>query len=195
MTRGFTLVELLIVIAILVVLAVAVVLVLNPAELIKQSRDATRISDLSTLNSAIAYYLSVVTTPTWATTVTSTCTVGSAFPYSTSQASACTTVASQIIDGNGWAAGIDLTLITSGSPLARLPLDPVNVTTTTACPSAAPMNIGCFYAFRASSSVGIYEINANMESNKYRYGGAADVESKDGGNNDEWYEVGSNLSL
>jgi len=55
--RGFTLIELLVVIAILAVLAVAVVVVLNPAELIKQARDTTRISDLAALNSAISLYL------------------------------------------------------------------------------------------------------------------------------------------
>ncbi len=51
--RGFTLIELLVVIAVLATLAVAVVLVLNPAELIKEGRDTTRISDLAALNNAI----------------------------------------------------------------------------------------------------------------------------------------------
>ena len=41
---GFTLVELLIVIAILAVLAVAVVLVINPVQLVKAARDSTRLS-------------------------------------------------------------------------------------------------------------------------------------------------------
>ena len=55
--RGFTLIELLVVIAIIAVLAVVVVLVLNPAELLKQSRDANRVSDMATLTSALNLYL------------------------------------------------------------------------------------------------------------------------------------------
>ena len=63
MQRGFTLVELLIVIAILAVLSVTVVVVLNPAELLKQARDSTRISDLASINSAIALYLTDIASP------------------------------------------------------------------------------------------------------------------------------------
>src|SRR3989338_2108717 len=48
-SKGFTLIELLVVIAIIAVLAVAVILTLNPAELLKQARDSTRVSDMSTL--------------------------------------------------------------------------------------------------------------------------------------------------
>ena len=48
--KGFTLIELLVVIAILAVLATAVVVILNPAELVKQGRDSTRISDLAALH-------------------------------------------------------------------------------------------------------------------------------------------------
>ena len=50
---GFTLIELLVVIAILAVLAVVVVLTLNPFALLQESRDANRLSDMATLNSAI----------------------------------------------------------------------------------------------------------------------------------------------
>lgn len=50
---GFTLIELLVVIAIIAILAVVVVLTLNPAELLAESRDSTRISDMSTLSDAI----------------------------------------------------------------------------------------------------------------------------------------------
>ena len=53
-TKGFTLLELLIVIGILAILAGVVVLVLNPAELLRQARDSQRISDLSTMRSAIS---------------------------------------------------------------------------------------------------------------------------------------------
>ncbi len=50
---GFTLVELITVIAVVGALAVAVVLILNPAELMKKAKDVTRLSDLDTLNKSI----------------------------------------------------------------------------------------------------------------------------------------------
>ena len=46
--KGFTLLELLIVIGILGVLSVALVFVLNPAESLKKARDSQRMSDLTT---------------------------------------------------------------------------------------------------------------------------------------------------
>ncbi|PIR05131.1 MAG: hypothetical protein COV57_00605, partial [Candidatus Liptonbacteria bacterium CG11_big_fil_rev_8_21_14_0_20_35_14] len=61
--KGFTLMELLIVIGILAILATAATLVLNPAELLRQSRDSTRIADLSTLNNALSLYVTNVTSP------------------------------------------------------------------------------------------------------------------------------------
>lgn len=51
--RGFTLVELLIVIAILAILAVIANLVINPIEIMKQGRDSDRLTSLSTLQQAI----------------------------------------------------------------------------------------------------------------------------------------------
>lgn len=53
---GFTLLELLIVIAIIAILSVALIIVLNPAETLKKSRDVQRISDLSTLKTALGLY-------------------------------------------------------------------------------------------------------------------------------------------
>ncbi len=61
--KGFTLLELLIVITILAVLSVAVIVIINPAETIKKARDTQRISDLSSIKTAIALYQSLVTTP------------------------------------------------------------------------------------------------------------------------------------
>ncbi|MEI7765624.1 MAG: prepilin-type N-terminal cleavage/methylation domain-containing protein, partial [bacterium] len=55
-TKGFTLLELLIVVAIIGVLSVALVMVLNPSEMLKKSRDAQRISDLTALKKAIEIY-------------------------------------------------------------------------------------------------------------------------------------------
>ena len=185
MTKGFTLIELLIVIAVLAVLSAAVVLVLNPAELLKQSRDSTRISDLAAINSALALWTADVSAGTW--NATTTCSVaGATKPFV--GGSACLIATSSAVNGTGW-VNVDLTAITGGSPLSRLPLDPLNTTTN-------------FYAYRSSSTVGKYKLAANVESTKYANGGGSDVESntKDGGNivdtgNAGWYEIGSDMSL
>ncbi len=176
--KGFTLVELLIVIAILAVLAVTVVVVLNPAELLRQSRDATRVSDMSSINSAVALYLTDSTNPTlWGG---STCsnqgrmTVATSSPFSGSIATS--TVTSTAVDGNGWVA-VNLQGITGGSPLARLPIDPTN-----------SGSLGYAYACNSLN----YELNARLESTKYAPLMGND---KDGGNNANWYEVGNSLTL
>lgn len=51
--KGFTLVELLVVIAIIAILAAVVVLIINPLELIRRGRDSTRLSDFANLQTAI----------------------------------------------------------------------------------------------------------------------------------------------
>lgn len=53
--QGFTLIELLVVIAIIGILMTAVVLVINPAEMMAKSRDATRLSDLVSVRQAIDF--------------------------------------------------------------------------------------------------------------------------------------------
>ena len=178
--KGFTLIELLVVIAILAVLATAVVVILNPAQLIKQGRDSTRISDLAALHSAIALYLSDVATADLGTCATNTrCTEAGTSPMVNS----CTTVTSTAVTGSGW-VDINFGDISSGSPLSKLPLDPVNDTTN-------------FYAYFCNDTAKTFEINANMESTKYSTGGGGDVESntKDGGNTDSWYEIGNDPGL
>ncbi|MGA2113123.1 MAG: prepilin-type N-terminal cleavage/methylation domain-containing protein [Bryobacteraceae bacterium] len=57
MRKAFTLIELTVVIAILAILATVVVLTLNPAGLLQESRDASRLSDMATLNNAVSYSL------------------------------------------------------------------------------------------------------------------------------------------
>jgi len=53
---GFTLIELLIVIAIIAILSVVVVLTLSPSEMLRQTRDSNRISDMDTLVHAVNQY-------------------------------------------------------------------------------------------------------------------------------------------
>lgn len=51
--RGFTLVELLVVVAIIAILAVIVAIAVNPFETYKKTKDTTRLKDLDTLRTAI----------------------------------------------------------------------------------------------------------------------------------------------
>lgn len=169
--KGFTLIELLVVIAILAVLATSVVVILNPAQLVKQGRDSTRLSDLAALNSAIALYFSDVANASLPNTTRCTATLSTPPTGFT-----CTLNASTTVDGTGWVA-VNFTQISSGSPLSRLPIDPINDATYA-------------YAFKSTTS-NTFEIDANMESDKYAKGGGADVESKDGGNDDNYYEIGN----
>lgn len=186
--RGFTLIELLVVIAILAVLATATVLVLNPAELLKQGRDSTRISDLAALNGAVSLWVADVlnSSSNWTATV-GLCNATTTKPGG---ATGCTVNAVITTAGSGW-VNLNFGLIAAGSPLSRLPLDPNNDVAN--CTYTTPNR--CQYAWNASSTVGIYEIDAAMESVKFNSGGSADVTSKDGGNLSTMYEVGSNLSL
>lgn len=182
--KGFTLVELLVVIALIAVLSVAVILTLNPAELLKQGRDSTRISDLANINSAISLYLADVNTSTWTGVNSNYC-----YVHASAGATNCTarfsggtlaTSSSQLVNGTGWIP-INLNLISSASPLPRYPVDPTNV---------SPY----YYAFKVSSTYGFYEINALLESSKYNSQAV-----NDGGNSNSTstpiYEVGTDLSL
>ena len=194
MTKGFTLIELLVVIAILAVLATAVVLVLNPAELLKQGRDSTRISDLAALNSALALYLADVSTPNLGTitacpsTGNPRCTATTTSPF-TNHSSGCNTTSTGAVTGGGW-VDVNFGLISSGSPLPREPIDPAN--DTTACGSAG--NIVCAYSYACGNGGSTYyEIDAYMESTKYNTSSSS-VTNADGGDNTNVYEVGNSLT-
>ena len=54
--KGFTLLEMLLVIAIIAILAAIVIVAINPARQLAQARNAQRASDLNTLNKAIQQY-------------------------------------------------------------------------------------------------------------------------------------------
>jgi len=187
---SFTLIELLIVIAILAILATAVILVINPTELLKQNRDSQRLNDLSTINSALsllqsecyscsfgsssAVYVSIPdTSPTCANLGLPT--LPSGWTY------ACVTQTNlQKVNGLGWIP-VDFTKFSAGPPLAKLPIDPVNTTST-----------GEYYAYVAGGS---WELTAFLESAKYKMGGDNDKTSNDGGSYPELLEIGTNLSL
>ncbi len=74
--KGFTLLELLIVITILAILAVIIIFVLNPAETLKKSRDVQRMSDLATVKNALSLYLADVSSTDLDAGVASFCLTG-----------------------------------------------------------------------------------------------------------------------
>ncbi len=188
--RGFTLLELLIVIAILAILASITFVALNPAELLKKARDSQRISDLASMRTAINYYVVNVSDPEWggqsattgcfddATGKTTYSHVSSVL-YTGTTASSTTTM---VTDGTGW-IHLNLSALPGGSPLAKWPIDP-NPTTATASPSR-------YYAYLCNHANTTFTLYVNMESMTYKYGGSGDVESKDGGSIITVYEVGT----
>ncbi len=199
MTRGFTLIELLVVIAIVAVLAVAVVLVLNPAELIKQGRDTTRVSDIATLNSAIALYLSDTATPDMnGSAADSECALLSATRKV--YANATTTTNSFVAAGGptviglrgigggslGWLP-IAFSGISIGSPISILPVDPTN-------------SGDLVFRYTCDQPNVKYELDACLESTKYM-----SMMDNDGGDKNSpgnaacstgrFYETGTSLTL
>jgi prepilin-type N-terminal cleavage/methylation domain-containing protein len=190
MKKGFTLIELLVVIAILAVLMSVIVVTLNPAEMLKKTRDTKRISDLDALRTAINLYVTDQGSLPSGTISTNTCYAsqigvsgvpGCTAPYASST--------SQAVNGGGWIP-INFTAISSGSPLSSLPLDPLNtVGDNTTAPTGWHV-----YVFKANTSSSTYKLMANMESSYYSYNGLGDVESKDGGTSTAVYEVGSDVT-
>jgi|ERR1700722_15796184 len=193
--KGFTLIELLVVIAIIAILSVVVILTLNPAELLRQSRDSNRISDLSTIKTAVLFYLDTATVPNLASssfgytacylsttsgngTTSAKCGVFSGTGITTD---ASTTSANyRNINSTGWIP-INFSSLVGGTPFGSLPVDPTN-------------NATYYYSYAASTSL-VFQVDAFMESSKYGVGGSNNVAGTDGGENSNVYEVGSNLFL
>jgi len=179
--KGFTLIELIIVIAIIAILATTVILVLNPVNILAEARDSQRIADLGQLNSALGLYLATVGTPALGTA--GNCNVhiaGLAVNCAGRHVGATTVATGRNVDGTGWIP-VNLTLTSGGAPLSALPVDPSNTTT-------------YFYSY-ATNGTSTYELNANMESGRYANGGDGDVESTDGGSLADVYELGNDPGL
>lgn len=166
---GFTLLELLIVISIIAILSVALVLVLNPAEALKKSRDAQRISDLSTMKTALGLYLSSVGTPDLDAAIANAClgtgNTSALISYSLEAADAVCAV--NVAEGADVATGstfsptdmcryvpaatgafgidgtgwvpVNLSSLTGGSPISSLPSDPVNTVAVTTAPVSSDL--------------------------------------------------------
>lgn len=220
-TKGFTLLELLIVIAIIAILSVILVIVLNPAETLKKSRDAQRISDMNTMKTAIGLYLTSTTTPylggiaantTCKATPTGAYASGDMIFYSysgavaaitdatidggsTSVPDAYSTTTQSLTDGNGWIP-INFDSLTGGSPISNIPIDPVNVISDVTAVSGIIVGNNqpdYVYRYACAASPLAFEMDAVLESIAYTV--SETKMSSDGGNNSNYYEVGTNLKI
>ena len=191
--KSFTLIELLVVLALVAILSVVVVMTLNPAELIKQARDSNRLSDLSTINTALNLFSADVTSGFMGTSTvvyvsipdtSPTCAnLGlPALPTSTiAWTYKCATSQNlRNVDGTGWIP-VNFQRISSNSPISQLPVDSINTTTTR-----------LYYTYVTGGS---WELNATIEASKNKLGGSGDLVSKDGGSAASQYEIGNNLAL
>lgn len=172
--RGFTLVELLVVIAIIAILAVIVGVVINPIELRKRSNDAARLSDMASLQQAINISAQEATS-SGADILCVGGMAGTPLHCEGNTTNAQTTPALRASDGTGW---VKVNLRTNPSvSMPTLPVDPINDSTN-----------GYLYYYYSNGSA--WEINAKLESAQQ-----GSKMTNDGGNDSAKYEVGSRLDL
>ena len=206
--RGFTLLELLIVIGVLAILAVILVTVINPIEILRKSRDAQRISDLNSIKSAIGLYITNTTSPILGGADNAACKTGASYAagdkifYSTSTGitdadldgsalvAPITPLAADLykVDNAGWIP-INFAGIAGGSPIASLPTDPLN----TLADANNLSDASFLYRYVCGTTNYTFEIDAVLESATYKTD--EDRDGKDGGDNANFYEVGTDLSL
>jgi type IV pilus assembly protein PilA len=182
---GFTLVELLIVIAILAVLAAAVVIVLNPAEFLSQGRDAKRVSDLRNIVSSLNIYISdypqasigdfqtvYISIPD----TSSTCTSHALPSLPSGWSYRCATGENHMkTDGTGWVP-VDFDSVKGGSPLPYIPIDQDNTAVS-----------GRYYIYVPDG----WAFASALGSSKY----LKEIAPKDGGFDPIRFETGKNLSV
>jgi len=221
-STGFTLLELLIVVSIIAILSVALIFVLNPAETLKKSRDAQRISDLAALKTAIGIYTTGTVSPLIGGASNIGCKTGAlggtyvsgnkifyslagiggiadtTLDGGANSIPAPLQVASTdltLTDGTGWLP-VDFDSLIGGSPISSLPIDPVNIITDTARVSgisASGNPPDYVYRYACNATNLTYEVDAVLESATYT--SSDNKMTKDGGDNSSYYEVGTNLKI
>ncbi|MEW6042043.1 MAG: type II secretion system protein [Elusimicrobiota bacterium] len=159
--KGFTLLELLIVITIIAVLSTILIFVLNPAETLQKSRDTQRMADLSTLKTALSIFMTTQKKPQLdgtAGTANDKCDGGTAAneelwvsinttggggetitdatpPTGWTQAATSweqgTSATTATLTNGTGWIPVNLGAITGGSPISAMPIDPVNDLSTT----------------------------------------------------------------
>ncbi len=204
MSKGLTYIELLIALGLIPLLIGLVTGVLKVQDHFKTTRDLQRLQDLNLINNALNYYFQNATSidpdgpnleqrgtdQTNPTIFVSVPTEDYKFPQK------CISIRTrriysiyqtnknfyQRIDGSGW---IPINFLEINYPeLGALPIDPVN-----------DYNKGLYYLYAFQKNPAQYEISAAFESVEFRKGGFKDLVSNDGGNDENRFELGTNLNL
>jgi hypothetical protein len=167
-----------------------IIITLNPSEILKQTRDTKRISNLKSLNNALSIFQATKPTTNMGTSSIvyisipdsdSTCTNLGLPTLPTGYQYQCSTTANyRKTDGTGWIP-VNFDSLDIGSPLSSLPIDPTNTTST-----------NLFYTYSTGNS---WELNAILESSKQKLSGGDDKTSVDGGDSYSTYEIGTDLTL
>jgi prepilin-type N-terminal cleavage/methylation domain-containing protein len=189
--KAFTLIELLVVIAIIAILSVVVILTLNPAQLLAQSRDSNRLSDLSVMNTALGTYVaqgggSLGSSNTVYVSIPDTVATSSLgdqcqglglppLPGSWTYHCAATST-SRSVDSTGWIP-VSFSTLPGGSPLGQLGKDPTNTTSS-----------DLFYTYATNGTQ--WELTDILESQAYE----GDMQT-DGGSYQGTYQLGNDLNL
>lgn len=202
--KGFTLLELLIVIAVIAVLSAILIFILDPTETLSKSRDAQRVSDLGSLKTAIGIYLTTVpakqiggasnanckdaTQKLYLSVPPASVTAGTWGGITFANMIMTTTASSTAIDGTGWIP-VNLSAISGGSPISSLPLDPVNTVDSATAPTDASLS----YRYSCEQTPLSFEVDAKLESEAFTT--IDNKAQRDGGNNATRLEVGTNTSI
>jgi prepilin-type N-terminal cleavage/methylation domain-containing protein len=206
--RGFTLIEILVAIFIIAIIIGLGFFYINPLEIFKEIRDQQRIKDLEVLSSAILNYIKIsnevdldgenyvltgkdeenpsiyLSLPFDKATLSfSTITSNDGTIWSIKYNASSTNL--KLINGEGW---LPINLIEETSIISNLPVDPLNTI-------SQDSKKNYFYSYVFKRSTNEFEINANLESKKFKKGGSNDIVSNDGGSDLEILEVGNNKCL
>ncbi|GBD34612.1 hypothetical protein HRbin35_00348 [bacterium HR35] len=181
--KGFTIIEILIVLFVISVLAVILFFAFNTTDIIKRTRDAKRLNDLQAINSAIQallnqnpeinlgtdnlVYLSLPDSNPNCSSYPNLPPIFSPFSYRCASTSTF-----RKTDGNGW---LPLNFSSSLFSFSSLPIDPLN-------------NGDYFYVYFKQGNK--YKLTARMESEAFGY-----QMINDGGIEPLLYELGNDLSL
>lgn len=219
--KGFTLLELLIVVVIISILAIVVLFVLNPAETLRKTRDAQRFADLGTIKNAIALFITTKSgtayiggyqgaddnagckassTSAWAsgdkiwysvhddTLLLTDTTLDGGNSSVPAPAQATSSATNAVVDGQGWIP-VKFSSLSGGSPISNIPVDPVN----TIGSASGILYSDKVYRYACEDAGLTFEIDARLESLAFTSDDSR--MTKDGGNNNDYYEVGTNLQI